>query len=88
MDEYVLSPNTNELLIRTHTVTICVRVRRVTFTLVILTTLRYLEVNAGLLYGNVTVFVQWLQMRCQVTVTYNGVTTTTCDWNWESKSLL
>jgi hypothetical protein len=71
MDEYVLSPNTNEL--PSEPILYDCGGLSITFNGIL--TAQEIEVNAGSLYGNVTVFVQATN-EVSVTVTYNGVTTT------------
>jgi hypothetical protein len=70
MDEYVLSPNTN-LIPSEPVVYGCGGASRVYTGLL---SAQLLTIDAGLLYGNVTVFVVATH-AVEITVTYNGVTT-------------
>jgi hypothetical protein len=70
MDEYVLSPNTN-LLPADSVIYGCGGASRVYTGLL---SAQILTIDAGLFYGNVTVFVVATH-EVEVTVTYNGVTT-------------
>ena len=83
MDEYVLSPNTN-LLPSDSVIYGCGGASRVYTGLL---SAQILTIDAGLLYGNVTVFVVATH-EVEVTVTYNGCNNTTSVRYWKPESCI